>query len=128
MPAAINSNHPFEAAPIKLVLTLLALVTPVPSPAREGPTISRKVNLVSFLATVHDRDGKVVKNLNPDDFILLQDGVPQKIEFFSRESDLPLPIGLLVDTSRSQTGVIGGLLHGAEDQGGKLSGNGKTVE
>jgi VWFA-related protein len=55
---------------------------------------------------LRDHDGKVVKNLNPDDFVLLDDGVAQKIAFFSRESDLPLTIGLLVDTSRSQTGVL----------------------
>ena len=41
-----------------------------------------------------------------DDFVLLEDGVPQKIDFFSQESDLPLTIGLLVDTSRSQIGVL----------------------
>jgi VWFA-related protein len=46
------------------------------------------------------------RNLNPDDFNLQEDGVPQKIEFFSRECNLPLTIGLLVDTSRSQAGVL----------------------
>jgi len=38
--------------------------------------------------------------------VLLEDGAPQKIGYFSQETDLPLTIGLLVDTSRSQTGVL----------------------
>jgi VWFA-related protein len=74
--------------------------------AQQGPTISSRVNVVTLFATVHDADGKVVKNLTRNDFVLLEDGAPQKIDYFSQESDLPLTIGLLVDTSRSQTGVL----------------------
>jgi VWFA-related protein len=75
--------------------------------AQEVPTISTDVNLVTLLATVHDRDGRIVSDLTRDDFVLKEDGVPQKIRYFSRESDLPLTIGILVDTSRSQSGVLG---------------------
>jgi VWFA-related protein len=71
------------------------------------PTFSANVKVVSILATVRDKDGRLVKDLDADDFVLQEDGVPQKIRYFSRESDLPLTIGLLVDTSRSQTGVLG---------------------
>jgi VWFA-related protein len=74
--------------------------------AQEQPTFSADVKVVSLLATVHDKDGRIVKNLNQDDFTLLENGVPQKIRYFSREAGLPLTIGLLVDTSRSQTGVL----------------------
>ncbi len=107
MPLPVFSNRRFQDIPCKIALSVLVLAIAPVSEAQQGPTISTKVNVVSFLATVHDRDGKVVKNLNPDDCILLDDGIPQKIDFFSRESDLPLTIGLLVDTSRSQTGVLG---------------------
>jgi len=74
--------------------------------AQQAPKISSKVDVVTLFATVHDADGKVVKNLTKDEFILKQDGVPQKITYFSQESDLPLTIGLLVDTSTSQKGVL----------------------
>jgi len=74
--------------------------------AQQAPTISVDVNVVSLLATLHDRDGRIVKNLTADDFVLREDGKEQKISYFSRETDLPLTIGLLVDTSRSQTGVL----------------------
>jgi len=73
---------------------------------QEQPTFSTDVNVVSILATVRDRDGRVVKNLAAEDFMLSEDGVAQTIRYFSRESNLPFTVGLLVDTSRSQTGVL----------------------
>lgn len=74
--------------------------------AQDVPSLSVNVNVVSILATVHDRDGRIIKNLTAEDFILQEDGVPQKIRYFAHESDLPLTVGLLVDTSRSQQGVL----------------------
>jgi VWFA-related protein len=65
---------------------------------QEAPTLSVNVNVVALLATVHDRSGRIVSTLTPDDFVLEEDGKPQKIRYFSRESDLPLTVGLLVDT------------------------------
>jgi VWFA-related protein len=74
--------------------------------AQENPTFSANVNVVSLLATVHDKEGNIVKDLKQDDFVLEENGTPQTIRYFSRESGLPLTVGLLVDTSRSQTGVL----------------------
>src|SRR5262249_54965198 len=54
----------------------------------------------------HDKGGRAVKDLTADDFVLREDGVLQNIRYFSQETSLPLTIGLLVDTSRSQTGVL----------------------
>ena len=64
------------------------------------------VNLVNVLCSVHDKHGALISNLNKDDFHLLEDGKEQPIKFFSRETDLPLTIGLLVDVSRSQENLI----------------------
>lgn len=72
----------------------------------QDATFSADVKVVSLLATVHDRDGRVVKDLNKDDFLLLEDGRAQTIRYFARESDLPLTLGLLVDASRSQIDVL----------------------
>jgi VWFA-related protein len=69
-------------------------------------TFSADVKVVSVLATVRDRDGKVVKDLTKDDFVIEEDGRPQTIRYFTRESDLPLTVGLLVDTSRSMQTVF----------------------
>jgi VWFA-related protein len=85
---------------------LIFAITAMASSAQDAPTFSSRVNVVSLLATVRDGHGRIIHNLTADDFVLLEDGVPQKISYFSRESDLPLTIGLLVDTSRSQARVL----------------------
>ena len=91
---------------MKVMLFSLIFAVSANLSAQEVPTFSTKVNVVSLLATVQDRDGRVVKNLTSDDFALMEDGVPQKIRYFSQETNLPLTIGLLVDTSRSQSRVL----------------------
>lgn len=73
----------------------------------QQPTFSTGVKVVTLLASVRDRDGHIIQNLTKDDFELREDGRPQAIRYFSQESDLPLKIGLLVDTSRSQIHVLG---------------------
>jgi VWFA-related protein len=72
----------------------------------QEPTFSTDVKVVTILATVRDNENRTVKNLTKDDFVLEEDGRPQIIQYFSQESDLPLTIGLLVDTSRSQIHVL----------------------
>jgi VWFA-related protein len=62
--------------------------------------------VVNVLATVRDKHGKLVNNLSRDDFVLDEDGRPQTIKYFSRETGLPLTLGLLVDTSLSQRRVL----------------------
>jgi VWFA-related protein len=72
----------------------------------EEVKFSTGVDLVTLLATVRDAHGLLARNLTRDDFLLEEDGVPQTIRYFSRESDLPLTVGLLVDTSQSQVHVL----------------------
>jgi VWFA-related protein len=56
---------------------------------------------------VRDKKGQIVHNLTKDDFSIEEDGRPQIIGYFSQETDLPLTLGLLVDTSLSQRNVLG---------------------
>ena len=65
-------------------------------------TFSADVKVVNLLATVRDKQGQIVRDLTKDDFLLDEDGHPQTISYFSRETDLPLTLGLLVDTSGSE--------------------------
>src|SRR5579864_4825298 len=75
--------------------------------AQEGqPKIAVEVKTVSVLATVRDKHGKIIPNLTKDDFQLDEDGRPQSINYFAHESDLPLRLGLLIDTSLSQRRVL----------------------
>ncbi len=64
-------------------------------------TIKVPVNVVDVLATVLNRRNKLVPDLTQDDFKLLDENTAQTIRFFSRQSDIPLRIGLLMDTSNS---------------------------
>ena len=64
-------------------------------------TIPVVVNLVDVLYTVLDRRNKLVAGLEKQDFKVLDDNVPQDIRYFSKQSDLPLRIGMLLDTSNS---------------------------
>lgn len=64
------------------------------------------VNLVSILASVRGKSGGLLSNLQQTDFKIFEDGKEQTIKNFTRETDLPLTIGLLVDTSGSQERLI----------------------
>jgi VWFA-related protein len=75
-------------------------------PQEGQPKIAVEVKTVSVLATVRDKHGKIISNLTKDDFQLDEDGRPQTINYFAHESDLPLRLGLLVDTSLSQRRVL----------------------
>ncbi len=70
-------------------------------------TVSVRVKVVNVLATVRDKHGKIANGLTKDDFTLFEDGRPQTIKYFARETDLPLTLGMLVDTSLSQRRVLG---------------------
>lgn len=70
------------------------------------PPVKVDVKVVNVLATVRDKKGAIVSNLGKDDFVLQEDGKAQAISYFAHYSDLPLTLGLLVDTSRSQRNVI----------------------
>ena len=60
-----------------------------------------RVNLVNVLFSVSDKKNRMVLDLTKDDFRVLEDNKPQNIRFFSRETNLPLRIGVLIDTSNS---------------------------
>jgi Ca-activated chloride channel homolog len=68
---------------------------------RNDQTIIREVNLVDVLFTVLNRRNKLVPDLEKGDFKVLDDNKAQEIRFFSRQTDLPLRIGMLLDTSNS---------------------------
>lgn len=89
------------------VLQFLAACSGIrPTRSQEGAVFSTDVKVVNVLATVRNKTGALVNSLSQDDFSLSEDGRPQTIRYFSRESNLPLTIGLMVDTSGSQQRVL----------------------
>lgn len=70
-------------------------------------TLKAEAQVVNVLAIVRDKKGRLISNLNREDFQLMEDNAPQEIRYFSRETDTPLTLGILIDTSVSQQRVLG---------------------
>ena len=69
-------------------------------------TFKVSANLVDVIFTVKDKQGALVAHLNKNDCTVLEDKVPQTLKSFNAENNLPLTIGILLDTSGSQTRVL----------------------
>jgi VWFA-related protein len=65
------------------------------------PVFRKNVTVVNVLFTVKDKHGALIPNLTKDHFELLEEGKPQTIKYFSTENDLPITLGLLIDSSKS---------------------------
>jgi VWFA-related protein len=72
----------------------------------QAPTIKAEVNLVNVFATVRDKNKRIVTDLKQDDFKVFEDGHEEKISFFSKEMQLPITLGLLLDTSGSEERML----------------------
>ncbi|MCL4797554.1 MAG: VWA domain-containing protein [Bryobacteraceae bacterium] len=82
-------------------LTALPLLRGQQPPSEDDPVITLDVTRVNLLFTVSDRRGRFVNNLTIDDFEVVEHKRQQRILEFASESDLPLRIAVLVDTSNS---------------------------
>ena len=69
-------------------------------------TLKVNVDVVQLFFNVRDKKGGLISNLNKDDFQIFEDGKPQTIKYFSAESNLPLTLGILIDSSGSQQRVL----------------------
>lgn len=87
--------------PIALLLAGSLLI------AQDAPTIKVDVDIVNVLFTVKSKHGGLIGNLEKNDFTLTEDNKQQEIKYFTRQTDLPLTIGLLIDVSASQGNLIG---------------------
>jgi VWFA-related protein len=74
--------------------------------AAAPPQIRVQVNLVNLFATVRDKHKAIVPNLTKDDFQVYEDGQLQEITNFSMDTNLPITLGLLIDTSGSETDML----------------------
>lgn len=96
---------------LSLAVFALPQKTQPPKPGKDADdltpaTIQVDVDVVQVLCSVRDKKGGLIGNLTKDDFTVFEDGRQQTIKYFTRESDLPLTIGLLVDVSGSQARLI----------------------
>jgi VWFA-related protein len=93
------------AAVLALGLSASAQQAATPS-ARAKSDLSVEAKLVIVPAVVRDKHNALVPTLKQGDFVLQVDGKAQTVRYFDHESDVPLTLGLLVDTSMSQRTVL----------------------
>jgi Ca-activated chloride channel homolog len=89
---------------VALSLTALAQNNKRPEPPKSDAgqeTLSVNVDLVNVLFTVADKSGKFITSLAKEDFKVFEDEKPQSISNFSNETNLPLSVALIFDTSAS---------------------------
>jgi len=96
----------------------LILATPaVPQgQSQNPPTIKTEVSLVNLFATVRDKNKRVITDLKQDNFKIFEDGHEEKVAFFSNDLTLPITMGLLLDTSVSESGNLAAI----QDAGGRF--------
>jgi VWFA-related protein len=80
----------------------LAQEEAAPPPPSADSTITIRTSIVAITAIVHDKKGEHIRDLTKADFKVKEDGKPIDIRYFDKDSDLPLQIGLMIDTSWSQ--------------------------
>jgi VWFA-related protein len=73
---------------------------------QSATTLKVNVNVVQLFFNVKDKRGALIPNLTKNDFQVLEDGKPQTIKYFAAESNLPLTLGILIDSSGSQARVL----------------------
>lgn len=66
-----------------------------------------KTQVVNVFATVRDKKHSIISTLKQDDFKIYEDGVEQKVAFYSKEMNLPITLGILIDTSGSMQEILG---------------------
>ena len=81
--------------PITAIFAILTITAIVAAQVRVD------VRLVNIVATVTDSNGRYVGNLSAEDFVVEEDGVPQKISHFSQDQNIPVSVGIILDTSGS---------------------------
>jgi VWFA-related protein len=75
-------------------------------PDQDLQVFKSQVNVVNIFFNVKDKHGMLIPNLTKDDFQVLEDGKPQTVKYFSAEANQPLTLGIMIDTSASQTRVL----------------------
>jgi len=85
-----------------LVVWMMAHPAMPQEPAQQAPVIKTEVSLVNLFATVRDKKKHIITGLKKEDFRVFENDQEQKVAFFSSEKTLPVTLGLLIDTSRSE--------------------------
>jgi VWFA-related protein len=96
----------FSVAAVALCAAPAARSQQNPPATEAPPTLKVSTEVVNVLAIVKDKKGHLIPDVNKEDFQVLEDNVPQEVRYFSKQTDTPLTLGILVDTSPSQERVL----------------------
>jgi Ca-activated chloride channel family protein len=104
----VSSARPFAAIGLALLASFIVIparaqIRPDQQPPQRGK-LKVHVDLVSVFTSVLDASGKPVTNIPRQDFHLYQDGKEQQIDLFERQTNMPLDLALMIDTSLSAMG------------------------
>ena len=94
-------SHGFFGTCGRAGLGAMLALAPLTLAAQETTTFHVDVRLVNIFVNVTDQNGSIVGGLTRDDFAVFEDGRPQQIAIFERQSELPLNLTLAIDTSGS---------------------------
>ena len=100
-PVLVTAQQPAQNPPVQSPAPPAQAPGEEQKPIQSGSTIKTTVNLVDVLFTVLNRRNKLVSDLDKQDFKIYDDNIQQEIRYFSKQTDLPLRIGMLLDTSNS---------------------------
>ena len=84
--------------------------TPPPQqqlPPESSQTLKVQTNLVNVFVTARDKHNGIISDLGKDDFKVYEDGQEQKVVYFAKEADMPITLGILIDTSGSMQDILG---------------------
>ena len=105
----INEMRSFLITPLAVLIAFTTLANAQQDPPAANPqdqVIKVDVDLVNIFFSVKTKKGELIPNLEKDNFTIKEDGKQQTIKNFSRETDLPITLGLLIDISASQERLI----------------------
>ncbi len=107
-PAQTNTSQGPASKPTTAPQSSPAAQSNAQSNATNNPqtTLSVQARLVTLPVTVRDKRGKIVTSLTKEDFTLTEDGRPETIKYLNIDTNLPITLGLLVDTSGSMRDAL----------------------
>ena len=106
-----NTARCVEAASIARIMIVLLFSVVASAAAQEvpqstGQTLKVTTEVVDVYAVVRDKHGRLIPDLTKNDFEIKEDNIPQQITYFTRETDTPLTLAIMIDTSPSQERVL----------------------
>jgi len=102
-----SEEQHMKSIPLAILFVTLAAMSPAAARIPQQDTLRADVNVVSIYFTVQDKREHLVTDLPKDVFKVFEDGKPQQISFFAHHSDVPMNVGVLLDTSTAMARTLG---------------------